>query len=75
MHEGVLIIAIDSKQIMFCNKPAQNLMKKYIGLLESPTELLTQNCLKPVQISERDMNNKYRLLVETTQKADLVNLE
>ena len=32
MHEGVLIISKSSQKIIFCNKPAQNLIKEFIGL-------------------------------------------
>ena len=44
MHEGVLILSKKTKEVIFFNKPAQKLLKKFVGVL--PVGLNKDNEIK-----------------------------
>ena len=64
MHEGVLIFAKDTHEIIFCNNPAQKLLSRFVG--DSREAVMRNEKFIPVQISSKNVSMKYKQLIDET---------
>ena len=64
MHEGVLIIDQSTKQVLFCNLPAEKLLTQFIGA--DHHRVMHHAGFLPVKVQEKDLSQKYRDLVNKT---------
>ena len=64
MHEGVLIVDRSTKQVLFCNQPAEKLLTQFIGV--DHYRVMHYAGFLPVKVQENDLSQKYRDLVNKT---------
>ena len=54
MHEGLLILSKSNQKVMFCNSPAEKLIKNFLRKQNEPKEsFLGSEVFIPVKLSER----------------------